>query len=202
MSLTKDIDENIETVLQSKTVEQAKGLVSARSGLWTISLISFVEASLPLPIITDPFLAAAILADRANTLRLIIFSTISSALGGVLAYLMFLVFFEMIMGWMTPGMITEFQALADSNSNTFVLTIIGAVTPVPYTIVAWVVGAIKGNLLVFIGASVLGRGVRYLIVGYCTYFFGPLALSYARRYIWVTTIIVAVLVGAFLWLKM
>jgi len=107
------------------------------------------------------------------------------------------------MEWMNPGVIAEFQRMVDSNeSSTFAMTIVGAVTPVPYTLVAWAVAVLKGSVAIFIAASVIGRSVRYVIVGYCSYKFGPLAVKYAKRYIVSTSIIVLILIGIYVWLKM
>ena len=124
-------------------------------------------------------------------------------LGGVFAYFSAALFFEVILKFMTPTMLEQFQSMVVSNqANTFVLTIMGAVTPIPYTIVAWVVAVLNGSLLVFIAASIVGRGLRYIIVGYSVYRFGPLAISYAKRYLGLVSIIVLILVGFYIWLKM
>ena len=177
--------------------------MGSRSGERMIVAVAFIEAALPIPMIVDPFLAAAILVERANTARLVVLTVIASTIGGVLAYFMAAFFLNIMLGWMTTGMTVQFNSLVESNqASTFVLTIVGAITPVPYTLVAWAVAVIKGNLLVFIVASVIGRGLRYGIVGYCVYWFGPTALSYAKRYIGITSIIVIVCAGLFLWLKM
>ena len=175
----------------------------SRSGTVMIAVISFVESALPLPILTDPFLVAAILADRAKAVRLVIVTTIASLIGGLCAYFAAAFFFETIMQWVTPGMLEQFNEMVSGNdSSTFVLTVIGAVTPVPYTIVAWVVAVLKGSIGVFIAASLLGRGARYAIVGYSTYKFGALAVSYAKRYVGIVSIIVALLAVLFVLYKM
>lgn len=197
------IEEQVEKVLAANSVSRARQIMGSRSGVWTVITISFIESALPIPLITDPFLMAAILMQRANAARLVFLTVLSSTIGGVFAYFMALFFLNIILGWMTPGMITQFNALVDSNqASTFVLTIVGAVTPVPYTLVAWTVAVTKGNLLVFIVASVIGRGLRYGIVGYCVYWFGPTALSYAKRYIGFTSIVIVICTAIFIWLKM
>lgn len=203
MSLEKDLEIRVEEVLHSDTVTKAQQIMGSRSGVAMVAVISFVESSLPLPILTDPFLVAAVLANRANVVKLIIITTIASAAGGLAAYLMATLFIETLLHWMTPGIVEQFQAMVISNGgSTFVLTLVGAVTPVPYTIVAWVVAVIKGGLGAFIAASILGRGVRYTIVGYSTYHFGPLAVSYAKKYIGITSVIVFILAAIFIWYKM
>ncbi|MCB9810428.1 hypothetical protein H6781_02435 [Candidatus Nomurabacteria bacterium] len=203
MSLEEKIETGVKQVLDTNTVGKAREVLQARSGVRVLSLISFFESALPLPILTDPFLIAAIMADRQNAFRLVVATTATSVLGGVCAYFGALFFFETLSSWMSPEVMQQFNELVDTNtSSTFVLTIVGAVTPIPYTIVAWVVAVLKGSPLAFIIASVVGRGGRYAIVGYCVYRFGPLAITYAKRYIGLTSVIVLILAGLFFWLKM
>ncbi len=203
MSVEQKLESGVKQVLETNTVTKAKEVLRARSGVRVLTLISFVEATLPLPLLTDPFLAAAILVDKKNAFKLILATTISSVLGGLCAYFIALFFFETLSSLMTPGTMAQFNNLVDSSSSsTFVLTMIGAVTPIPYTIVAWVVAVLKGNIFAFLIASFLGRGLRYVIVGYCVYNFGHLAVSYAKRYIGLTSILVFLLAGLFFWYKM
>ncbi len=203
MSLEKDLETRVEEVLQADSVKKAEQLIKSRSGVTILAAISFIESSLPLPILTDPFLIAAILVNRAQTARLVFVTTIASVLGGVFAYFMAVFFLETLQQWMTVGMLEQFQSLTDTNqSGAFILTLVGAVTPVPYTIVAWVMGVMQGGILVFIIASLLGRGGRYAVVGYCTYKFGPLAVSYIKRYVGILSVVILVLVGLFIWYKM
>jgi membrane protein YqaA with SNARE-associated domain len=202
MSIEKDIEAKVEDVLQAKSVQKAQKIIQSRSGITILAAISFIESSLPLPLLTDPFLIAAVLVNRANTVKLVVVATVASVLGGLFAYFTAVLFFETLLAWMTPDMVGEFQAMVDTNgTSVFVLTIVGAVTPVPYTIVAWVAAFIKGGLVSFIVASILGRGLRYAIVGYSTYRFGPLAISYAKKYIGITSIFVFVLAALYIWLN-
>lgn len=203
MSLEKDLETRVEDVLQADSVKKAESLIKSRSGATILAVISFGEASTPLPILTDPFLIAAILVDRKKVAKLVFLTTIASVLGGVFAYFCALFFFETVQQLMTPGILSEFNNLTQtSQPNTFILTMIGAVTPIPYTIVAWVVAVMKGNLLVFIIASVLGRGARYIVIGYCAYRFGPLAVSYIKRSVGLISVFLLILVGLYFWINM
>ncbi len=203
MPLEQKIEEKVEGVLQASSVTKAKQLLRSRYGTAILAGISFIESALPVPILTDPFLAAAILINRSKASSLVVITTISSVIGGITAFAMAAFFFDLIQGWMTPALAEEFNVLVNSNgSSAFVLTLVGAVTPVPYTLVAWVVSVIKGSLGAFIIASVLGRGFRYAVVGYATYRFGPQAVSYAKRYLGVTSVIVIILAALYIWLKM
>ena len=156
-----------------------------------------------MPVITDPFIiAAAILLNRAKYLYIVLIATVTSILGGVVAFYMALLFMDIILGWLSPEAALAVATLAAQQDNTFMLTLIGAFTPVPYTLTAWAVGALNGNIFVFIFASLLGRGGRYLILGLLTYRFGPIAMQIARRYIGITSIVLLLLAGIFFYLKM
>jgi len=199
----KEIDSRVEKVLTISTVGRAQKILQSRGGIWMIAAIAFIESALPLPILTDPFLVASILLNRKKSLEIIIITIVSSVMGGVVAFFSALFFLEVVLSFMTPGMVQQFQSIvSNTETNIFVLTIIGAVTPVPYTLVAWAVAVLQGGLITFIVASVLGRTVRYAIVGYCVYRFGPTAMQYARRYVGLTSLVILILAIAFVWYKM
>ena len=191
----------IETHIERAALHTG-GVMQSPYGLWGIALISFVESALVLPIITDPFLVVYILANRTKTVQGIVVTTTASVVGGVVAYVMAVAFFEFIASYyLTGSNETLFYEIAsDFRDNTLILTLLGALTPIPYTLVALVVGFVKGSLLVFIVGSVLGRGFRYAVVGYFTYRFGEGALRFARQRIALFTgvgiIVVAIYIAA------
>jgi membrane protein YqaA with SNARE-associated domain len=199
----KEIDKKLEQVLVGPSVGRAQKLLQSRLGLWLIAVISFLESALPVPLITDPFLIAGVLLNRKKTVLIVFLTIVAAVIGGIFAYVSALLFLEVLVQFMTPSMVSEFNSLVNGmHTNTFVVTILGAVTPIPYTFVAWLVAALHGSLLVFIIASVAGRTLRYTIVGYSVYRFGPAASQYARRYIGLISIATFILVGLYIWHKM
>jgi membrane protein YqaA with SNARE-associated domain len=199
----KEIDTKVEEVFVNPSVSKAQKILQSKFGLWLIALISFVESALPLPLITDPFLIAGVLLDRSRSFLIVFITIVASVIGGLCAYVSALLFLEVLMQFMTPAMVSEFDSLVnDTQTNTFVITILGAITPIPYTLVAWVIAALKGNVVMFILASVIGRTLRYAVVGYSVYRFGPAASRYARRYIGVISIVIFLLVGLYVWYQM
>jgi membrane protein YqaA with SNARE-associated domain len=192
-----------EAIVETDSLKQRLSkLVRSKYGTATLSLIAVIESMLPVPILTDPFLVAAVLMNRTRLVFLVLVTMISSVFGGVLAFLMLLYFRDFLFTLLSPENISTFNQLVAAGENTFLLTIVGAVTPVPYTIVAWTVALSSGSLIVFIIGSIVGRSIRYGIVGWCTYRFGPLAMQYARRSIAVTSVVIFILVGLYLWLKL
>ena len=197
------LDTHVEKVLNTRTVTRAQTLMGSRSGLWLVAIVSFIESALPLPIITDPFMVAGILANRTHAGLMVLVTLVTSVLGGVTAFIMARYFFNWLEAMMTSGMLEQFQSLiAMDSSNTLLLTLVGAITPIPYTITAWVIAVGEGSLLMFIAASIIGRGFRYGVVGYCTYWFGPRALTYARRSIGLSSVVLILLVGVYVWVKL
>ena len=200
---TTKLDTHVEKVLTTRTVSRAQQLMGSKSGLWLIGLVSFVESALPLPIITDPFMVAGILANRSKASLIVLVTLLSSIAGGVAAFVMARYFFHWLELMMTSGVLEQFQSLIQmDSSNALVVTLVGAITPIPYTLTAWVVAVGEGGLILFIIASFFGRGFRYGVVGLCTYWFGPRALVYARRSLGLTSVVVVILVGLYVWLKL
>lgn len=203
MTVLQEFDTKVEQVLATESVSRAQRILQSRAGLWILGIVSFLESALPLPIITDPFLVAAVLLNRQKAFWLFLLATITSVIGGFFAYLTAYLFIDHILSWLTPELVEEFQALSvGSESGIFALTLVGALTPVPYTVVAWVVGALKGNIIVFALVSAFGRGFRYAVVTWLTYQFGPTAMKYARRYLGISSVLVFIAAALVVWLKM
>lgn len=183
-----------------RTVEEAArtggAFFKTKYGSWLLGGISFLESALPLPLLTDPFLSAYILADKSRVAFGVFITTITSIAGGVAAYLMAAGFYSVLTNTVLTGAtLEEFHSIATIlQDSVFWFTLAGAFTPVPYTLVGLAAGFVEANILLFILASVIGRGTRYAIVGYLTYHFGEQALQIARQRILLTSIVGFVLV--------
>ena len=197
------IDETVEKVLQTKSVGKAQQVMESESGIWLVGVISFIESALPIPIMTDPFMIAAIMLNRAQTATIVFVTTVSSVIGGVFAYFTVLLFLDVIERFVSPEVTFALASLSANYSDSALLvTLLGAITPIPYTTASWAVAFIGGNLAVFIIASAFGRGFRYALLGFLTYKFGPLAVKYGKRSIGVTTLIIFILLVLYIWHKM
>jgi membrane protein YqaA with SNARE-associated domain len=175
-----------KTVLETRVEDaavQAGGLLRSRYGLWMIAGISFVESALIVPLITDPFLVAYILTNKERVYRGIIVTTLASIAGGLFSYAVAFLFYEYIVEQYLTGALGEqfFTIVESFNDGVFWITLAGAVTPIPYTLVSLGAGFMKASLFTFLLASLIGRGGRYMLVGLLTYHFGDRALAIARR---------------------
>ena len=186
-----------------EAARKASDLLRSRYGLSFLGMVSFVESALPVPLITDPFLVAYLLAVRSRVVAAVVVTTAASLLGGLLAYLGAVYFTEVTLTFLTPSMAADFYAVTDRfRDDTLWLAIVGAITPLPYTIVAMAAGAIKGDLLFFLLGSLLGRGFRYALLAALTVRYGDRALRLAERHLFLATGVVAVLLGAYLAYKL
>lgn len=173
-------------------------------GLWGLGAISFVESALVVPIITDPFLVAYILANKDKAVRGVLVTLITSLAGGLFAYFSAVGFFDVVIApHLNPSTIAEIDAFSTQFvDGAFLLTLTGAVTPVPYTLVAIAAGLVQANIAVFILATILGRGLRYITVGWLTYRFGERAMAIARKRIIAATILCGILLVLYVLHKM
>lgn len=191
-------------VTQVKAITTAGGkLFRSRVGGLVLGAISFVESALPVPLLTDPFLVGYILANPKRVVSGVLITTISSVAGGVVALLSAKYFFAFILSFLAPEQVLELESLSmQATDSTLIVTLFGAITPVPYTLTAWTVGIVEGSLAVFILASLFGRGARYMVVGYMAHRFGEYALARSRVYIITASVALVLVTIAYVILKM
>jgi membrane protein YqaA with SNARE-associated domain len=181
-------------------IEKTGELLRSRYGLWFLAFVAFADSALALPIITDPFMIAHILADRRKALIATVVTVSASVVGGLSAYFIASLFIDQLLTLLSPEGVDKFnEVVAIFNQGTFTLSFLGALAPIPYTFVALVAGALKGSVLMFFLGSVIGRSIRYGIVAYFVYTFGEHALELAKRHIAKASITAIVLGCVYLW---
>lgn len=159
---------------KDKLKEWFRKNAESKHAKWYLSLISFTESSF-FPIPPDPFLIAVLMVKREKWLKYSALVAFFSVLGGVFGYLIGLLFFELI-----GQPLIDVYKLQDSfdkvtnlfRDNTFSTTFIAAFTPIPYKIFTIAAGFSKVNIIPFVLASILGRGIRFFIIGYIMKVFG------------------------------
>jgi membrane protein YqaA with SNARE-associated domain len=76
------------------------------------------------------------------------------------------------------------------------------VTPFPYKVITIASGAVYLDLMVFVIASVLARGIRFFLVAGLLYYFGEPVRAFIERYLeWLAVAFFVLLVGGFVALK-
>lgn len=160
-----------------------------------LGLISFAESSFA-PILIDPFLVALILASPKKWKRFVVVSILASVAGGIFAYVLGALFFETLGSRLVSlyHLDAAFASASESlNNNGFVFVLLGALTPIPYKIVALASGLLHLNFFTFVIASIIGRILRLGLVGVAAHAVGPQALPIIRKNLYTIASVVGIL---------
>ena len=144
-----------------------------------LAFISFLESFI-FPIPTDAMLIPMVIAKRDKFLKISLIAIIFSVLGALIGYLIGYVFFNEI------G-IKIFEIFGAENANIFkekleseaglfsgiIILFIAGFTPLPFKIITISAGFVHFNIFFFIITCLLARGLRFLLVGYLAYKYGP-----------------------------
>jgi len=162
--------------------------------------VAFAESSF-FPIPPDVMLIPMVLAKPAKAWVYAAICTAGSVLGGILGYAIGYFLYETLGQWLIHayGLAAQFEAYrAAYNEWGLWIILIKGLTPIPYKLVTIASGAASFNFWVFLAASIVTRGVRFLLVAALLYWLGePIREFIERRLTLVTTTFVVVLVGGF-----
>jgi len=132
-------------------------------------------------------------------------STLSSTAGGLtgyaIGYFLYEAVGEPLLGlWGYGGKLEAFEAHRQEWGAWIIVA--GALTPLPYKLVAVAYGAARLDVGVFILASLLSRGLRFYVEATLLWYFGPAARVLIERHLGAATVIGLVLVaGVFLFVR-
>lgn len=172
-----------------------------RYGAPALAVVSFCESSF-FPIPPDPLLIALGIGRPRRAVWYGVLCTLSSVAGGLLGYWigagLFDLFGERILA--LYGVEEKFTELsADFAEAGFIAVAVAALTPIPYKVFTIAAGAAHLSLPVFIGASLLGRGVRFIAEGWLVGRFGaPIRVFIDRWFPWIAWGLATVGVAGFL----
>ena len=151
------------------------GLAGHRHALWALALVAFVESSI-FPIPPDILIIPMVLAARARAWRIAAVAAAASVLGGLLGYAIGAGLYE------TVGRpVLEFYGHSDTfesfrevyNEWGAWIVAAGGFTPFPYKVITIASGLTGLNLAVFMLASLVSRGARFLLLAALLWYFGP-----------------------------
>ena len=158
-------------------------------------LISFFE-SVFFPIPTDVFLIPKALINKERAVKLAIYTTIFSVLGGVAGYMIGHFFYDEIGIQIIEkfNLIDEFNLFSKSiNEYGYLFIFIAGFTPIPYKIAAITSGLVNIPLVGFIFFSVISRGPRFIVEALLCKYLGKKAEKIIRDYSFLFTILLLIL---------
>ena len=173
--------------------------------LWVLALVSFSESTvLPLPV--DAVAVPLMLASRRRVWLICAICTLTSVAGGAAGYAIGFFLYETLGQWLIDlyRMTAQFEAIqVQFDKIGWMVVIVGAITPLPYKLTAIACGLLAFGFPVFLALSLLGRGVRFFVIGAVLWWFGPPIRGFIdRNTTLVGWLVLATLIGGFalLWL--
>ncbi len=167
---------------ETRRARYARLAASPWARFW-LALTAFLESVIS-PVPPDLLLIPLSLAKPAHAFRLALLTSLASVGGGLLAYVLGLWFMEHI-----GSQILAFLALTDEFDDFarfYALygvwaVLIAAFTPIPYKIVTLASGVFGLNIVLFLLASLAGRGLRFFAVAALCRWLGPPVERYFAR---------------------
>ena len=183
---------------------------------WTMSLaarkdaeralaaVSFVESSF-FPIPPDVLLIPMVIARRERWARIALICTLASVAGAVLGYLIGMFLYEQVARpvlefYGKAELVDQLKGWYDVWGGWAVL--FAAVTPFPFKVLTIASGSLALSFPVFIVSSIIGRSVRFFLVSWLLYHFGPPIRSFIEKNLGlVFTVFMVLLIGGFVALR-
>ncbi len=164
-----------------------------------LSTVSLTEAIF-FPIPPDVILIAIISMRKVK--KWFFYSSITlffSILGGIIGYILGHSFFNLF-----GEAIISFYNLQEAfdkisiifKEQTFFAILIAALTPIPFKIFTLAGGLFKVNFFIFLLAAIIGRAIRFYLVGYLTNIYGNRLVKVFFKYFNTISLIVVILIIA------
>jgi membrane protein YqaA with SNARE-associated domain len=163
--------------------EWCKAAAGKPYALWIMGAVSFAESSI-FPIPPDVMLVPMALArpDKAWTYATV--CTVTSVAGGLLGYFIGAALYDSVGQWLIQlyGYGDKLDTVRDYYSRYGALIIVGkGLTPIPYKIVTITSGFFGYNLPLFLGCSVVARGIRFYAEAFIFHRYGDRAREIIER---------------------
>lgn len=160
------------------------GWANRPGGTYALFLLAFAESSF-FPIPPDVLLIALCVGAPTKAFRFALVCTVGSVLGGVAGYAIGYWGYEavgqpIVQAYHGEPVMEKIKLWYDEYG--FWGNLAAAVTPIPYKVFTIASGVFKFDFLQFLLASVVGRGLRFFVVGGLIYHFGPKMKDLIEKY--------------------
>ncbi len=150
-----------------------------------LALISFIESSF-FPIPPHPLLGLMCLARPERALRYGVICTVTSVLGGLFGYAIGFFMYEAVGQAMLSalGLAESFpRAACYLREYGAEIILIKGATPIPFKLITITAGFIQLDLFTFVWASVVSRGLQFMLVGFLFWRFGAPIKAFIEKYL-------------------
>lgn len=167
-------------------------------GVVGLFIISFIE-SIFSPILPDLLLIPMALSVPEKAIYYSVIATTGSVLGGIVGYFVGNKYGILAVKKFVPDKyVLKISSWLDQYGGWAIF--LAALAPIPYKFVSISSGVFRINMVVFLVASIFGRGKRFLLEGILIFYYGPQAIDLIKTYsnnfmIGITILIVLLVVG-------
>lgn len=181
-------------------------LAARKSAEWWLFFIAFVESSvfvIPAEVLFVPMG----LARPERAYRYAVIATVGSVLGAIFGWFLGHYAYEYVARPMLEfyGSLNQFERLRDSTSRDWVLLMLvtsGLAHLPPMKVVSIASGALAVNLPLFVGASIVARGLRFAVMAWLLRRYGePIREFIEKRLGLIAAIAAALLIALFVAVK-
>ncbi|MBT2189146.1 YqaA family protein [Sphingobium nicotianae] len=172
-----------------------------RHAEWWLIAFSFMESSF-FPIPPHPLLGLMCLARPEKALRYGIICTAASVCGGLLGYAIGHFLFATVgtslldLLHLTASFPKAACYLRDYGAE---IILVKGATPIPFKLITITAGFIGLSLFTFLWASIVSRGMQFILVGVLFWKFGAPIKVFLERYLaWISAAFVVLVVGGIL----
>ncbi len=168
--------------------------------------LAFAESSF-FPIPPDVLLLALCISVPTRAFRFALVASVGSVVGGLLGYGIGYGLWELVSVYFygyVPGFTVESFARVQQLFATydFWTVFTAGFTPIPYKIITIGAGVFHINLVVFLIASAISRSLRFFLVAWLIYRYGPAMREFIEKYFNLLTVaFMVLLVGGFVLVK-
>jgi len=180
-------------------------ICSKRQSQKFLYFISVIE-SIFFPIPPDLFMMPIQLAKRERAILIGLWVTFFSVAGGVIGYYVGYFFYDAIGVKIISfyGLQEKFLTFSNSisKSTEFWIVFTAGLTPIPYKLFTLGGGFFKFDILQFIIASLISRGLRFLFISFLIWKFGEYIKHFIEKYLSILSILFTLLlIGGFVAVK-
>ena len=145
--------------------------------MWIMGAVAFAESSF-FPVPPDVMLIPMALAQPARAYMLAAWCTVASVIGGMLGYAIGALLYDSVGAWLIHlygyGDKVETFRAAYAQWGAWIILLKG-VTPIPYKIVTITSGFAGYNFALFVGFSIIARGIRFFFLAFLLHRYGERA---------------------------
>ena len=153
-------------------------LAAHKKSKFFLSIVAFTESSF-FPIPPDIMIIPMVIAKKTEYLKIFLIATISSALGGLLGYLIGSTFFDLAIeliefyGYQEEVLNLKSSFSSDKSFYFFLgVLFLAGFTPLPFKVFTITSGIVGLNIFIFFFICLISRGLRFFVVAYLSFKFG------------------------------